>query len=102
MVTAATWHIASTSGTTIDLRMSPGCGIAASFATPPASSYVDFDCAMPSPLLVQDTITMSIAVDPPAQLASNDYSYADTGGAFVPNNRMLVIVNGAVVSGTPP
>jgi hypothetical protein len=101
MVLDATWRIASTSGT-IDLRMTPGCAIVATFATAPQSSYVDADCPMPSPLNAQDTITMTIAIDPPAQIASNDYSYANTAGAFVPNDRMLVLLNGVVVAGTPP
>ena len=57
---------------------------------------------MPSPLLVQDTITMSLANSPATQVASNDYSYADTAGAFAPNDHILLLLNGVVVAGTPP
>ena len=51
---------------------------------------------------VQDALTFSITIDPATQLAANDYSYADTAGAFMPNDRMLLILNGVVVAGTPP
>ena len=101
MVLDAKWKIASPSAT-IDLRMGTGCGVVTSFATPPANSYFEVDCATPSPMLVGDTITMSLATSPLTQLASNDYSYADTAGAFAPNTRLLVILNGVVVAGTAP
>ena len=97
----AQWKLAGMT-TTIDLRMSPGCSASAGFATPPQSSYADFGCALPSPMNAQDVITFMLTLDPATQLASNDYSYADTGGAFAPNDRLLVLVNGTVQSGTPP
>jgi len=101
MVTAATWKLGGTT-TMIDLRMAPGCSTAATFATPPQSSYLDFGCGLTSPMNAQDTITFSVAVNPATQLAANDYSYADTAGAFVANDRLLVLLNGVVQSGTPP
>src|SRR5262245_48663722 len=101
MVLAATWKIAGTS-TMIDLRMTPGCAAVATWENAPRRSYVDATCPLPSPLGVSDTITMAIAIDPPAQIASNDYSYADTAGAFVPNDHLLILLNGVVVAGTPP
>ena len=100
-VSAATWKLGGTT-TMIDLRMAPGCSTTATFATPPQSSYVDFGCGLTSPMNAQDTITFSIVVNPTTQVASNDYSYADTAGAFAANDRLLVLVNGVVQSGTPP
>ena len=95
------WKLGGTT-TMIDLRMAPGCSTTATFATPPQSSYVDFGCGLTSPMNAQDTITFSIVVNPTTQVASNDYSYADTAGAFAANDRLLVLVNGVVQSGTPP
>ena len=51
---------------------------------------------------VQDSIMFSMTIDPATQLAANDYSYAATAGAFVPNDRLLLMLNGVVVAGTPP
>ena len=99
MVLDAKWKIASPSST-IDLRMGTGCAIVTTFATAPQNSFFDVNCQMPSPLLVQDTITMSLANGPATQVASNDYSYADTAGAFAPNDHILLLLNGAVVAGT--
>jgi hypothetical protein len=101
LVAVAQWKLAGTT-TTIDLRMSPGCTTSTSFATPPLSSYVDFGCAWPSPMNVQDVITFTLTLNPPTQLAANDYSYADTAGVFAVNDHLLVLVNGTVQSGTPP
>jgi hypothetical protein len=101
MVLEAKWNIASPS-TTVDLRMNPGCSVVTTFATAPQNSYFDVGCGLSSPMLVGDTITMSLANSPAAQIASNDYSYADTAGAFVANTRMLIMLNGVVVSGTGP
>jgi len=101
MVAAAQWQIASPSST-INLRNTGGCSIVAGFVNRPQFSYVDFGCNLGSPTNVQDTITISITIDPATQLAANDYSYADTGGAFMPNDRLLQILNGVVVAGTPP
>jgi hypothetical protein len=100
-VTAATWKIAA-NASTIDLRMAPGCSTLAGFATPPQSSYVDFGCSLPSPMNAQDTVTIAVAINPTTQLASNDYSYADTGGVFAPNDRLLLLLNGVTVAGTAP
>jgi hypothetical protein len=100
-VTAATWKLAGTSSM-IDLRMAPGCSTVAGFATPPQSSYVDFGCSLTSPMNAQDTITFAVAVNPTTQLASNDYSYADTSGAFAPNDHLLILLNGVTVAGTAP
>ena len=101
-MTAATWKLASAT-TMIDLRQSPGCSIVASFATPPQSSYVDFGCSLASPMNAQDTITFTLALDPSTQLAANDYSYADTAGAFAPNDHLLLLLNGVtVVRHAPP
>jgi hypothetical protein len=101
LVAVAQWKLAGTT-TTIDLRMTPGCTTATTYATPPLSSYVDFGCAWTAPMGVQDVITFTLALNPPSQLAANDYSYADTAGAFAPNDHLLVLVNGSVQSGTPP
>jgi hypothetical protein len=100
-VTVATWKLAGSTNM-IDLRMTPGCGASTNIATPPLSSYVDFGCAWTSPMNAQDVITFTLTVAPATQIASNDYSYADTAGAFAPNDHLLVIVNGTVQSGTPP
>jgi hypothetical protein len=101
MITAASWKLAA-SPTPIDLRQTPGCSITASFPAAPKSAYVDFGCGLTSPVNAQDTITFAITITPSLQLASNDYSYADTGGAFVANDHLLVLLNGVVQSGTPP
>jgi hypothetical protein len=101
MVTAATWQIANPA-TMINLRQGTGCSIAATFVNPPQSSYVDFGCTLGSPMNAQDTVTFAISIDPATQVASNDYSYADTAGAFVANDRLLILLNGVVVAGTPP
>jgi hypothetical protein len=101
IVTAAQWQIASPSST-INLRSTGGCSIVAGFANRPQFSYVDFGCNLGSPMNVQDTLSFSIAIDPATQLAANDYSYANTGAAFTPNDRLLQILNGVVVAGTPP
>ena len=101
MVTAAQWQIASTSSM-INLRSTGGCSVVAGFVDRPQFSYVDFGCSLGSPMNVQDTITFSITIDPATQLAANDYSYANTGTAFMPNDHMLQILNGVVVAGTPP
>ena len=101
MVLDAKWKIASPS-TTIDLRTGNGCAVVTTFATAPQNSFFDVNCQMPSPLLVQDTITMSLANGPATQVASNDYSYADTAGAFAPNDHILLLLNGVVVAGTAP
>ncbi len=102
MITAATWQIASPSST-FNLRTGSGCSIIAGFAAANQNSHVDFGCNLASPMNAQDTITMSIVIDPPTvQVAANDYSYADTAGAFVPNDHLLLLLNGSVVAGTPP
>jgi hypothetical protein len=101
LVTVATWKLAGVT-TMIDLRQSPGCATSTSFATPPQSSYVDFGCAWPSPMNVQDVITFTLALNPSTQLASNDYSYADTAGAFTPNDHLLLLLNGLTVAGIAP
>ena len=101
IITAATWQIASPSST-FNLRTGSGCSIVAGFVAPTQNAHVDFGCNLASPMNAQDTITMSITIDPPAQLAANDYSYADTAGAFVPNDHLLLLLNGSVVAGTPP
>ena len=97
-VTAATWQIASPS-TTINLRSTGGCSATAAFTTPP---HLDFGCFLGSPMNVQDTITISISVDPTTQLAADDYSYADTAGAFAVNDHLTLFLNGVLQSGTPP
>ena len=97
----ATWKIASPSAT-FNLRTGTGCSIVATFAPAPQNAYVDFGCSLPSPMIAQDTITMSITIDPATQLAANDYSYADTAGAFAPNDHILLLLNGVVVAGTAP
>jgi len=101
LITVATWKLASAT-TMIDLRQSPGCSTSASFATPPQSSYVDFGCAWTSPMNAQDVITFTLALNPSTQLASNDYSYADTAGAFTPNDHLLLLLNGLTVAGIAP
>jgi hypothetical protein len=101
LMTAATWKLASAT-TMIDLRQSPGCSMSTSFATPPQSSYVDFGCAWTSPMNAQDVITFTLTLNPSTQLASNDYSYADTAGAFTPNDHLLLLLNGLTVAGTAP
>jgi hypothetical protein len=100
-VTAAQWAIAGTS-TPINLRNAPGCSATISFATPPQSSYADFGCGLTSPMNVNDTITFTISITPATQLASNDYSYADTAGAFAANEHLLILLNGLTVAGTAP
>jgi hypothetical protein len=101
LVTAATWKLAAAT-TMIDLRQSPGCSTATTFATPPQSSYVDFGCAWTSPMSAQDVITFTLALNPSSQLAANDYSYADTAGAFTPNDHLLLLLNGLTVAGIAP
>jgi hypothetical protein len=101
LVTVATWKLAGAT-TMIDLRQSPGCATSTSFATPPQSSYVDFGCAWTSPMSAQDVITFTLALNPSTQLASNDYSYADTAGAFTPNDHLLLLLNGLTVAGIAP
>ena len=101
LVTVATWKLAAAT-TMIDLRQSPGCATSTSFATPPQSSYVDFGCAWPSPMNAQDVITFTLALNPSTQLAANDYSYADTAGAFAPNDHLLLLLNGLTVAGIAP
>jgi hypothetical protein len=101
MVTAAQWQIANPP-TMINLRQGNGCSIVATYDTAPRNSFIDFGCNLGSPMNVQDTITFSITIDPATQLAANDYSYANTGTAFMPNDHMLQILNGVVVAGTPP
>ena len=100
MVTAATWQIANPS-TSINLRSNGGCSSVA-FFTASLPSYIDFGCNLGSPMNAQDTITISITVDPATQFPANDYSYADTAGAFVANDHLLLLLNGVVVAGTPP
>ena len=51
---------------------------------------------------VQDVITFTLALNPSTQLASNDYSYADTAGAFTPNDHLLLLLNGLTVAGIAP
>jgi hypothetical protein len=98
MVTSAIWQIASPS-TMINLRSTGGCGATAAFTTPP---HIDFGCYLGSPMNAQDTITISISVDPATQLAANDYSYADTAGAFAANDHLALFLNNVLQSGTPP
>jgi len=100
-VTAASWKLAGTS-TTINLLLAPGCGATIGFATPPQSSYADYGCNITSPMNANDTITFTLAINPATQLASNDYSYADTAGAFAPNEHLLILLNGVTVAGTAP
>jgi hypothetical protein len=101
-VTAAQWQIASPSSM-INLRSTGGCSASATFVmTGNKASYLDFGCFQGSPMNAQDTVTISIAVDPTTQLAGNDYSYADTGGAFAANDHVMLFVNGVATSGTPP
>jgi hypothetical protein len=97
-VTAATWQIASPS-TSINLRSTGGCSASAAFTTP---ATIDLGCYLASPMNAQDTITISISVDPTTQLAVDDYSYVDTGGAFVANDHITLFWNGVLQSGTPP
>jgi hypothetical protein len=100
MVTSAIWQIASPS-TMINLR-SNGCSADATFImTPPKNSYIDIGCFLASPMNAQDTVTISVSVDPTTQLAGNDYSYADTAGAFAANDHVMLFVNGVATSGTP-
>jgi len=101
MITAATWQIASPSST-FNLRTGSGCSIIAGFGAPTQNAHVDFGCNLASAMNAQDTITMSITIDPAAQMAANDYSYANTSGAFAPNDHLLLLLNGTVVAGTPP
>jgi hypothetical protein len=101
-VTSAIWQIASPS-TQINLRGTGGCSANATFVmTGNKISYIDFGCSLASPMNTQDTVTISIAVDPATQLAGNDYSYADTGTAFAANDHVMLFLNGVAVSGTPP
>ena len=51
---------------------------------------------------VQDTITFAAHARPATQLAANDYSYADTAGAFAPNDHLLLLLNGLIVAGIAP
>lgn len=103
-ITSASWKITSPA-TTINLASSGGCTTLTTFASAPTrNSYVDFGCALTSPLGVGDTITIAMAIDPPAQLPTNDYSYLPpvSVSQFVANDHMLAIVSGVVVAGTPP
>jgi hypothetical protein len=79
-----------------------GCGALANFVPPPQNSYLTIQCLARFSMDVGDTITMSIAIAPATEMASNDYSYADTGGAFVTNDHLLLLVQGLAYSGTPP
>jgi hypothetical protein len=99
-VVEAIWSVANSSKS-IDL-LPAGCPAIPNFALPPQSSYIDFFCYGRFTFNIGDIVTMSIAIAPAAQIASNDYSYADTGGAFMANDRLLLTVNGLVQSGTPP
>jgi len=99
-VKTALWNIAGTS-TPINLQSS-GCLATIGFATPPQSSYADYGCTITAPMNANDTITFTLAIDPATQLASNDYSYADTAGAFAANDHLLILLNGVTVAGTAP
>lgn len=96
-VTMAKWQIANPA-TSINL-LGGGCGAVATFGAQP---HIDFGCNMASPMNANDTVTITVSVDPTTQLAANDYSYADTAGAFAPNDHLLLLLNGLVVAGTPP
>jgi hypothetical protein len=50
----------------------------------------------------QDTITFSIVVNPSHAGRVERLLVRDTAGAFAANDRLLVLVNGVVQSGTPP
>jgi hypothetical protein len=101
IVAAATWQIPNPM-TTINLRMGTGCSSVAAFVARPQFSHVDFGCSLGSPMNAQDTLDFTVTISPAAQVPSNDYSYADTGGAFLPNDRLLILLNNVVVAGTPP
>jgi len=103
-ITSARWQIQG-QPTTINLASTGGCTAVTSFASAPTrNSFVDFGCALTSPLGVADTITIAMTIDPPAQIPTNDYSYLPPGsaGQFVANDHMLAMVSGVVVFGTPP
>jgi hypothetical protein len=99
-VVDAIWNLASSSMSR-DL-LPAGCWALAGFVQPPQSSYLDIACTARFTMEIGDTITMSVAIGPATQIPSNDYSYADTGGAFVANDRILLSAQGLVLSGTPP
>jgi hypothetical protein len=98
-VDMAKWTIAST-GTSIDVRVTGGCGISVTVRKSPATSYADIGCGPASPVAVGDVLTYSVHFDP-AQNPANDYSFIDTAGALAANDHMLLTINGLVVSGTP-
>ena len=104
-ITSASWKITSPP-TTINLASTGGgCSTLTTFtSTPTRNSYVDFGCALTSPLGVGDTITIAMTIDPAAQIPTNDYSYLPpvSVSQFVANDHMLAMVNGVVVAGTPP
>lgn len=103
LITSASWRIASPP-TTINLASTGGCTALTTYATAPRNSYVDFGCALTSPMAAGDTITIAMTIDPAAQIPTNDYSYLPpvSVSQFVANDHMLAMVNGVVVAGTPP
>lgn len=103
LIASASWKIASPS-TTINLASTGGCTALTTYATAPQNSYVDFGCALTSPMAAADTITIAMTIDPATQIPTNDYSYLPpvSVSQFVANVNMLAIVNGVVVAGTPP
>ena len=103
-IMSASWKIASPA-TTINLASSGGCMTLTTFASAPTgNSYVDFGCALTSPMAAGDTITIALTIGPSAQIPTNDYSYLPpvSVSQFVANDHMLATVNGVVVAGTPP
>jgi len=103
-IMSASWKIASPP-TTINLAGNGCCTTATTFtSTPTRNSYVDFGCALTSPMAPGDTMTIALTMGPAAQLPTNDYSYLPpiSSSQFVANDHMLATVNGVVVAGTPP
>jgi hypothetical protein len=64
-------------------------------------SYTDIGCNLASPLGVNDFLSFTVH-DSATQDPTNDYSYLATGGTLMPNDRVLLLLNNTVVSGTPP
>ena len=99
LVDLARWTV-SNPPAMIDLRSS-GCSVNSSIRPATMPSYTDIGCNLASPLGVNDFLSFTVH-DSATQDPTNDYSDLATGGTLTPNDHMLLLVNGVVVSGTAP
>jgi hypothetical protein len=87
--------------TPIDLLRNGGCGTVTTIHVPPKSSTLDIECMLATPLTAGAVIAFTVHFNSTAQNATDDYSFLDTGGMFLANMHIVVLVNSAVVLGIP-